>query len=279
MTTDTPSIHHNRIQQHTATLRQLFDDLTSGQLYPDDLDDELRIGLVALLATPSQTQKGHPSMQRVVYVVTAPEAIRGIYDNWPQCEIVVKGVQGAQFQKVSSRAEAEALLSGEGVILPTGVYAFVDGNSAGGIGVVCVKRFPDGRTTTREISTTVHEILAPRVDLQTISDALTRFRNVLAELTACYHALTIIHPHTTVTIVHDYLGIARWVTGTWNMPANRLLVDLRDACCELIRAKSLTVQFLHQPGHRSSWAGRHDYATFNTKADTLATQAVTPPAA
>lgn len=209
-----------------------------------------------------------------VYVVTAPEQIRGIYEAWPTCQAAVSGVAGATFQKVSSRDEAEALLSGEGVVLPPGVYAFVDGNHLGGIGIVFVKRSPDGRTITREISTSVQAVLAPHLDSHTSSEALSRLRNVLAELAACYHALTVLHSGTTVTIVHDYLGIARWIDGTWQVKADRLLVDLRDACRELIKVKDLTVRFLHQPGHRSSWAGLHEYAQFNVRADTLATQAV-----
>jgi hypothetical protein len=147
------------------------------------------------------------------------------------------------------------------------VYAFIDGNACGGIGVVFVKRAPDGQTTTHDLSTTVQAVLAPRVDPQTVSDALTQLRTVLAELTACYQALTFIHPHTALTIVHNHPNIPQWITESWRMPTNRLLVQLRDACQELIRSKSLTVQFLHHPG-------RHAYAEFTAKADALATQAV-----
>lgn len=286
MTTPTDS-RSARIQRATETIRQLYDDLVAGRLYPEDLDDALRTDLATWLtprtrpASPSSatppTSPAIPSGPTgPVYVVTAPEAIRGIHTTWGACEAAVTGVRGAKFQKVSSRAEAEAILSGEGVRLSPGVYAFVDGNDAGGIGVVCVRRLPDGQTTTREVSTTVQTVLTPRADSQTVTDALATLRNVLAELAACYQALTMIHPGTTVTIVHDYVGIEKWIMDRWQMPANRLLVELREACVQLVRDKSLTIHFLHQPGHRSSWAGTHEYAQFNTLADTLATRAGAP---
>jgi viroplasmin and RNaseH domain-containing protein len=56
-----------------------------------------------------------------VYVVTAPERIRGVYDSWPACEAAVKGVKGARFQAVASRAQAEAMLRGEGAALAPGL--------------------------------------------------------------------------------------------------------------------------------------------------------------
>src|SRR5262249_58901728 len=73
-----------------------------------------------------------------LYVVTTPAAIRGIYETWNACRAAVSGVRGARYQAVSSRAQAEALLSGEGLRLVPGRYAFVDGNAMRGVGVVLV---------------------------------------------------------------------------------------------------------------------------------------------
>jgi len=215
-------------------------------------------------------------MSPAVYVVTAPEGSRGIYDTWPACEAVVKGARGARFQKVASRDEAEALLSGVGVLLPPGVYAFTDGNDAGGIGIVFIKRSPDGRTVTREIRTTVQDVLAPlpfSLDAHHCSEALSSLRNVLAEMTACYHALTIVHAQTSLTLVYDYLGVGSWLQRTWLPPADPLVRQIVTACRDLIRTNTLTVSYVHQPGHRSCWAGRHEFAEFNAKADALATAA------
>ena len=79
-----------------------------------------------------------------VYVVTAPDRIRGIYASWPDCAAAVKGVSGARYQAVGSREQAEAMLRGEGTELEPGLYAFVDGNHLGGVGVVIVERAASG---------------------------------------------------------------------------------------------------------------------------------------
>jgi len=57
-----------------------------------------------------------------VYVVTAPERIRGIYASWPECQAAVKGVSGARYQAVASREQAEAMLRGEARELSAGLW-------------------------------------------------------------------------------------------------------------------------------------------------------------
>ena len=97
---------------------------------------------------------------RKVYVVTAPASIRGIYDTWDACRAAVSGIAGARYQGVSSREVAEAMLSGEGLQLEPGLYAFVDGNAMGGIGVVLVEQRDAEPAATREIATTVYDVFA-----------------------------------------------------------------------------------------------------------------------
>lgn len=78
------------------------------------------------------------------YVVTASPSVHGIYDSWGACEAAVASVSGALYQSVPTRSAAEAILRGESVTLPAGVYAFIDGNHLGGVGVVFVMH-RDGR--------------------------------------------------------------------------------------------------------------------------------------
>ena len=94
-----------------------------------------------------------------VYVVTAPDAIRGIYETWPACQAAVTGVAGARYQAVSSHEEAIAMLEGDGIVLTPGVYAFVDGNAQGGVGVILVEQQLQGRAV-HEVSTTVQTVFA-----------------------------------------------------------------------------------------------------------------------
>lgn len=212
-----------------------------------------------------------------LYVVTAPESIRGIYETWPACQTAVSGVLGARFQAVRSRAEAEALLSGDGVRLDPGLYAFVDGNHDGGVGVVLITQRKTGPPTVTEISTTVRDVFtsADLPGLSTAADvgsALARLRNVLAELAGLYVALRRVGAATAPTIVHDYEGIGAWLTGRWHAKDPTVGVII-EACRHLIEAKRLAVTFRYQPAHQGLAAGRHDFAFYNQRADALARQA------
>lgn len=217
-------------------------------------------------------------MKKKVYVVTEPPEIRGIYHSWPECEAKVKGVRGARFQAVANREQAEAMLRGEGTALTPGLWAFVDGNHLGGVGVVIVEKTADEQETVLEQGGfTVVEVLAgariPLLDSKkAINDALRRLRNVLSELTALYLALKLVPEGAAVTIVHDYEGVGAWMEGRWKA-RDAVVAALTSACRALVEARRLRVSYRHQRGHQASWAGRDDFAHYNAKADALATEA------
>jgi ribonuclease HI len=215
-----------------------------------------------------------------VYVVTAPDSIRGIYDTWAACEAVVRGKSGARFQAVRNRAEADAMLDG-GVILPDGLYAFTDGGyhpdtGSAGVGVVIVGA-EDGETIVlkavgKSVVGLLHErnIKGLETDRKVIS-ALRSSRNHIAEQAAVYLAVRKLPRESDATIVHDLVNVAGWMTnGASHWP---LITEAR----RLARKKGLDLTFLHQHGHRSTWAGRHDFAEFNMLADDLAREAMGKP--
>jgi ribonuclease HI len=213
-----------------------------------------------------------------VYVVTAPAGIRGIYRSWPECEAKVKGVRGARFQAVASAEQAEAMLRGEGTALTPGLWAFVDGNHLGGVGVVIVQKTDDEpETVVEQGGFTVVEVLAGAgipglASKKAINDALGRLRNVLAELAALFLALTLVPEGSSVTIVHDYEGVGAWMEGRWKAK-DPVVAALIAACRALITRRRLPVAYRHQRGHQASWAGRDDFAHYNARADALATEA------
>ena len=214
-----------------------------------------------------------------VYVVTAPEAIRGVYETWDACRAAVSGVPGARYQAVESRERAEALLRGEAVVLPPGTWAFVDGNHLGGIGVVLVERRADADEprVVREVATTVYEVFGdaglPSLDARPkITAAIDRLRNVIAELGGLYAALALVPRGTTLTVVHDYEGVGAWLEGRWKTK-DPIVAEIVAACRARIADRRLTVRFRHQRGHQSTYAGRDDFAAFNARADALATRA------
>ena len=214
-----------------------------------------------------------------VYVVTEPSSIRGIYATWLECEAAVKGVRGARFQAVASREQADAMLRGEGTALTPGLWAFTDGNHLGGVGVVIVEKpAVDGdESIVEQGGYTVVEVLAGAgiaslSSKQAISDALSRLRNVLAELAALYLALRLVPEGSAVTIVHDYEGVGAWMERRWKA-RDAIVAALIDACRALIEPRGLRVAFRHQRGHQAAWAGRDDFAHYNGRADALAAEA------
>ena len=214
---------------------------------------------------------------RKVYVVTAPQSIRGIYDTWDACRAAVSGVAGARYQGVASRGVAEAMLRGEGLRLEPGAYAFVDGNAMGGIGVVLVEQGESGPAAVRELATTVHDVFGragiPGLDTRSkVTTATDSLHNILAELGALYAALREAAPGTPLTVVHDYEGVGAWLEGRWKAK-NPIVAEVVAACRALIDARGLRVRFRHQRGHESTFAGRNDFAAYNALADKLATDA------
>lgn len=214
-----------------------------------------------------------------VYVVTAPDRLRGIYATWPACEAAVKGVRGARFQGVANRALAEAMLRGEGTALAPGLYGFVDGNHLGGVGVVLIEQREgeEEAAIVEEHGLTVREVLLgagiPSLGSdKAIRAALVALRNILTELGALFFLLRILPENAAVTVVHDYEGVAAWMEGRWKTK-DAVVADVVTACRGLVRDRRLTVAFRHQRGHQSSWAGRDDFAHFNAKADALAREA------
>jgi hypothetical protein len=208
-----------------------------------------------------------------LYVVTAPQSLRGIYDTWAACEAAVTSVPGAKYQSVPSRSAAEAILRGESVALPVGVYAFIDGNHLGGVGVVFVMQ-RDGRApVVKEVATSVTEVFGQSgiAGLESHDDilaALQQIKNILAELAGLYYVVGSIAAGTTFTLVHDYNGIAEWMTGRWRMkdPAVR---DIIAACRLREMERGLRITFHQQKGHQA--ISYNEWARYNARADALAT--------
>jgi hypothetical protein len=200
------------------------------------------------------------------YVVLAPDPIRGIHQTWAACEAAVRGVRGARYRKVTDRALAEQLLRGEGRKLEPGTYAFVDGNHMGGIGIALVYRRRDAS------SVTVEEIYGALGELApTFAPHVARLRNAITEMAAAYVALGAVPEGSTVTVVHDWSGTGPLIDGRWK-GHDPVIREAAAACRERIAARRLTVVFQHTNGHQSA-AGGDEYATYNARADALATEA------
>jgi len=208
------------------------------------------------------------------YVIVLPASVANVYATWDECLEVLDGLKGERrCMEVSSWKEGEDILSGKGVRLEPGLYAFTDGNELGGVGLVLVRmRDGDELETLKDLSTNVHEVLGG-LELETgetVDAGLSRTKNILSEMTAFYLAVTELPTRSTVMVVHDYMGIADWIEGRSKRAKDSLLRWVIERTKDLIAEKELTLTFRHQKGHRSDWAGRHDYARLNRQADDLA---------
>jgi hypothetical protein len=222
--------------------------------------------------------------KRKHYVVVTPVAVRGYYDDWSMCMEAMKGIPGRRLaMQVESREEAEAILSGKGVVLPEGSYAFTDGNHKGGVGIALVlasDNEADLPRTTREIATSVFEAfegegidgLQSRDDVET---ALSQLRNHLAEVAGLYVAVREV-PAGHNTIVHDHQHLGDWMRRD-SQPWDERLANVVSAARHLEEERGLELDFRIQHGHRSDWAGRHDLANLNRLADHLAARGISGP--
>lgn len=212
------------------------------------------------------------------YVITKPEEARGVYDTWDECWAALSGKKGVRrYMKVSGRAQAEAVLEGRGVVLEPGLYAFTDGNHRGGIGVVLSRMDEGGHdpVVVEEIATSVTEALrgvAGNGAPEHVATALERVGSALAETAALHVALMRLSEGAEATIVYDFDSVGNWMEGRCRLPQDPLLREVVERCLCLRDERKLRLVFLHQPSHRSDWAGRHDLARLNRRADELATK-------
>lgn len=93
---------------------------------------------------------------------------------------------------------------------------------------------------------------------------LLAMNNVGGEILAALKATEFAHENNMdITLYHDYLGIAHWITGVWKTkkPATH---GYKSQMLEYM--KNISVKFKHVPGHSGD--------TFNDRADRLAKDAL-----
>lgn len=142
----------------------------------------------------------------------------GIYTSWPECQAQVKGYSGAIFKGFATREEALAFM-GEATFAAreekqdrpvaadaeTEAIAYVDGSydvTSGSFSYGMVM-FHGGKEEHFSKKYENHE--------------LASMRNVAGEIEGARAAMQycVEHGIKSITIYHDYIGIAAWCTGEW----------------------------------------------------------------
>lgn len=181
----------------------------------------------------------------------------GLFDTWEDCKAQVHGFAGAEYKSFTQKEEAMAYLNHESLPAPSKkteeLQAYVDGSfdvktSRFGCGVVLLYQ---GKQIEKSYS---------------FSNAdLVEMRNVAGEITAATLAIQYALDHNipSITIFHDYEGIARWCTGEWK--TNKDGTKRYKAFCDSVRDR-LEIKFQKVAAHTGN--------TFNELADLLAKQAL-----
>lgn len=182
----------------------------------------------------------------------------GIYDTWAQCQEQIKGYSGAVFKGFATKEEAGAFVEGGSVgrqitAEETEAAAYVDGSydaaaNAFSYGMVL---FYDGREL--------------HFSQKYCDSDLAEMHNVAGEIKGSEAAMQYCLDHhiSSITIYHDYEGIAKWCNGDWKAKKTGTI-----AYAEFYRQAShkLKVQFVKVKGHSGD--------KYNELADKLAKKAL-----
>lgn len=174
----------------------------------------------------------------------------GIYTDWLECKAQVDGFPNAKYKGFATEAEANAFL-GNSVKhiseIADEAVAYVDGSY---------------NKATKEYSCGV--VLLFNNEIKTYTEkgwVNASMRNVAGEILAAENAMIMALELgvKSLTIVHDYQGIASWCTGEWK--ANQKATQDYKAYFDAIKDR-ITIRFVKVKGHSGN--------KYNDMADELA---------
>lgn len=136
----------------------------------------------------------------------------GIYETWPDCQNQINGYSGAVYKGFATKEEAAAFISGESAtpktpeeIEETQAVAYVDGSYD-----VAANTFSYGMVL-------FHNQKEYHFSEKYTDTELAQMHNVAGEIKGSEAAIRYCLEHhiKSITIYHDYEGIAKWCNGEW----------------------------------------------------------------
>ncbi len=180
----------------------------------------------------------------------------GIYESWDECRVQIAGVSGAIYKSFPTRAEAESYMGAgkaEEELVETEAIAYVDGS------------YDDSAKTFSYGIVFFHKGEEIHFSKKCEGSDLVSMRNVAGEIEGAKAAMQYCLDKNiaSITIYHDYEGIARWCTGEW---AAKKEGTIAYAAFYKEASKRLKVQFVKVKGHSGD--------EYNELADRLAKAAL-----
>ncbi len=181
----------------------------------------------------------------------------GIYESWAECKVQIDGFSGAIYKGFTSREEAESYVGGgqeaEEFLQETEAVAYVDGS------------YDDSTKTFSYGIVFFYNGEELHFSEKCEDDELVSMRNVAGEIEGAKAAMQYCLEHNipSITIYHDYEGIARWCTGEW---AAKKPGTIAYASYYKEASSRLKVQFIKVKGHSGD--------EYNELADRLAKAAL-----
>lgn len=185
---------------------------------------------------------------------------KGIYESWDACKEQVAGFKGAEFKSFLKREDAEAFLQGRTIeasdqkaLVQTEAVAYVDGSYE--------------KESCRYSCGAVLFYKDEKIEFSESDNdpELAEMRNVAGEIMGATvvmdHCLA--HNIPSITIYHDYEGVAKWANGEWK--TNKAGTKAYAAYCKKVREK-VFVHFVKVKGHSGD--------RYNDEADALAKRAL-----
>lgn len=180
----------------------------------------------------------------------------GIFNTWDECKEQVTGFSGASYKSFLSKEEAEQFL-GEGQKMheadKTGVIAYVDGSYH-----IHTKEFSYGMVILRDGT---EYCFSKKFE----DPELAQMRNVAGEIMGARAAMeyALQQGVTSLTIYHDYEGIAKWCLNEWktNKEGTRQYKEFYDSIKDKV-----SIRFVKVKGHSND--------KYNDLADRLAKDAL-----
>ena len=181
----------------------------------------------------------------------------GIFESWDETKKQIDGYPGAKYKGFKTKKEAMGYLNGEEseetVKLNDGLCAFVDGSFDADSG-----RYSYGMVLIYNGEVKTENGVGS-------NEEAASMRNVAGELRGAMKAMVYASENGfgSVSIYHDYEGIAAWAEGRWktNLEATRAYKEFADKM-----KKKINIKFVKVPAHSG--------VTYNEIADELAKAAL-----